>query len=79
MYNIIPVSFNTFSVTPNIRSIVYKYGMQNGGSPEDWDRMWDKYKIETVPQEQIKLLYGMANTHTMWLLVRYNSFTNVFQ
>ncbi|XP_048762432.2 glutamyl aminopeptidase-like [Ostrea edulis] len=62
---------NGESVTPNIRSIVYKYGMQNGGSPEDWDRMWDKYKIETVPQEQIKLLYGMANTQTMWLLVRY--------
>nr|XP_022316112.1 glutamyl aminopeptidase-like [Crassostrea virginica] len=59
------------SVTPNIRSIVYKYGMKNGGSPEDWDRMWNKYKVEVVPQEQIKLLYGMANTNTMWLLVRY--------
>lgn len=58
------------SVTPNIRSIVYKYGMKNGGSPEDWDRMWNKYKVEVVPQEQIKLLYGMANTNTMWLLVR---------
>lgn len=59
------------SVTPNIRSIVYKYGMMSGGTPEDWDKMWNKYKVETIPQEQIKLLYGMANTKTMWLLVRY--------
>ncbi|XP_061175207.1 glutamyl aminopeptidase-like [Saccostrea echinata] len=63
------------SVTPNIRSIVYKYGMQNGGSPEDWDKMWNKYKTETVPQEQIKLLYGMSKTPTVWLLVRYLEYT----
>lgn len=66
-----------YSVTPNIRSIVYKYGMMNGGSPEDWDTMWNKYKVETVPQEQIKLLYGMANTNTMWLLVRFVNFSHV--
>lgn len=66
-----------YSVTPNIRSIVYKYGMMNGGSPEDWDTMWNRYKVETVPQEQIKLLYGMANTNTMWLLVRFVNFSHV--
>lgn len=65
------------SVTPNIRSIVYKYGMMSGGTPEDWDKMWNKYKVETVPQEQIKLLYGMANTRTMWLLVRFVNFSHV--
>lgn len=66
------------SVTPNIRSIVYKYGMMSGGTPEDWDKMWNKYKVETVPQEQIKLLYGMANTRTMWLLVRFVNFSHVY-
>lgn len=52
--------------------------MMSGGTPEDWDKMWNKYKVETVPQEQIKLLYGMANTRTMWLLVRFVNFSHVY-
>lgn len=52
--------------------------MMSGGTPEDWDKMWNKYKVETVPQEQIKLLYGMANTKTMWLLVRFVNFSHVY-
>ena len=50
---------------------MYKYGMLEGGTESDWDHMWNKYTTETVPQEQIKLLYGLANTKQGWLLNRY--------
>ncbi|XP_053392868.1 glutamyl aminopeptidase-like [Mercenaria mercenaria] len=58
-------------ISPNIRTYVYKYGMSSGGTESDWDFMWDKYLQETVPQEKIKLLYGLANTKHIWLLNRY--------
>ncbi|KAL4239647.1 hypothetical protein ACF0H5_000454 [Mactra antiquata] len=58
-------------LSPNIRTYVYKYGMSTDGSEEDWDFMWNKYLTETVPQEKIKLLYGLANTKHIWLLNRY--------
>ena len=57
-----------FSISPNVRTYVYKYGMLEGGNQSDWDNMWNKYTNETVPQEQIKLLYGLANTKEVWLL-----------
>ncbi|KAK3089893.1 hypothetical protein FSP39_007417 [Pinctada imbricata] len=66
---------NDLSVSPNIRSLVYRYGMQSDGSAEDWDNLWNKYLTGTVPQEQIKLLYGMAHTRTVWLLVRFLEYT----
>ncbi|KAL3859955.1 hypothetical protein ACJMK2_010134, partial [Sinanodonta woodiana] len=61
----------SFSVPPNLRDYVYKYGMQNAGTEADWNKMWDKYMVETIPQERIKLLYGLANTKKIWLLNRY--------
>ncbi|XP_076074224.1 glutamyl aminopeptidase-like [Mytilus galloprovincialis] len=59
------------SVPPNLRSLVYNYGIQGSDSEEDWNFMWDKYTRETVPQEQIKLLYGLSRTRSVWLLRRY--------
>ncbi|KAL5018116.1 hypothetical protein ScPMuIL_003838 [Solemya velum] len=58
-------------IPPNLRSYVYKYGMQAQGGPNEWDKMWDKYVNETVPQEKIKLLYGLSRTKTKWLLERF--------
>lgn len=58
-------------ISPNIRTYVYKYGMSSEGTEADWDFMWDKYVTETVPQEKIKLLYGLAHTKQVWLLNRY--------
>lgn len=58
-------------LSPNIRTYVYKYGMSSHGTAEDWDVMFGKYMNETVPHEQVKLLYGLANTKHVWLLNRY--------
>lgn len=57
-------------VSPNVRSYVYKYGMRSSGREADWDAMWTKYEQETVPQERVKLLYGLAHTKELWLLNR---------
>lgn len=62
---------NGLSVPPNLRTLVYKYGMQNSDSVDDWNFMWNKYKTETVPQEKTKLLYGLSRSRTVWLLMRY--------
>lgn len=58
-------------LSPNIRTYVYKYGMSSGGTEADWDFMWNRFVAETVPQEQTKLMYGLANTKQVWLLNRY--------
>ncbi|KAK3612375.1 hypothetical protein CHS0354_031968 [Potamilus streckersoni] len=63
------------TVPPNLRDYVYKYGLQNAGTEADWDKMWAKYMVETIPQERIKLLYGLANTKEIWLLNRYLKYT----
>ncbi|XP_060595216.1 glutamyl aminopeptidase-like [Ruditapes philippinarum] len=62
-------------ISPNIRTYVYKYGMSSEGTESDWNFMWNKYLQETVPQEKIKLLYGLANTKHVWLLNRYLEFS----
>lgn len=71
MTNFWRISPLIYSISPNVRTYVYKYGMRSGGTEFDWDFMWNKYRNETVPQEKIKLLYGLANTKQVWLLNRY--------
>ncbi|XP_060068640.1 glutamyl aminopeptidase-like [Ylistrum balloti] len=62
-------------IPPNLRQLVYRYGMENAGTDEDWNAMWDKYTTETVPQEKTKLLYGLSRTKKVWLLSRYLGMT----
>lgn len=62
-------------VPPNLRLLVYRYGMESAGTDEDWNIMWEKYTTETVPQEKTKLLYGLSRTKKVWLLSRYLEMT----
>uniref|UniRef100_A0A8D8TSY1 Aminopeptidase n=2 Tax=Cacopsylla melanoneura TaxID=428564 RepID=A0A8D8TSY1_9HEMI len=43
-----------------LRGVVYRYGMETVG-PEMWDKMWAKFKEETNPQEQMKMLGGLGS------------------
>ncbi|ESO85815.1 hypothetical protein LOTGIDRAFT_130453 [Lottia gigantea] len=63
-------------VSPNLRTIVYRYGMAKVGTSDDWDQIWLKYKQETVPQERVKLLYALSQTKIVWLLTRYLEYAN---
>ncbi|KAK3612374.1 hypothetical protein CHS0354_031967 [Potamilus streckersoni] len=58
-------------IPPNLRSAVYTYGMMRSEKVSDWDFLWNRYLNEAVPQEKIKLLYGLAQTKETWLLVRF--------
>ncbi|XP_013411098.1 glutamyl aminopeptidase [Lingula anatina] len=55
---------------PNLRVMVYKYGSYRSGQ-EDWDKIWNKYEKENVPQEARRLLYALAQFKELWLLNRY--------
>ncbi|NXM69554.1 AMPE aminopeptidase, partial [Serilophus lunatus] len=60
-----------FSIAPNLRLIVYRYGMQNSGNETSWNYMFNKYQETTLAQEKEKLLYGLASVKDITLLDRY--------
>ncbi|XP_071953572.1 glutamyl aminopeptidase-like [Antedon mediterranea] len=57
--------------SPNLRSMIYRYGMEKAGNQNEWDFMWEGYLNATVSQERSRLLYGLARTRNVWLLCRY--------
>jgi len=58
-------------ISPNLRSLVYKYGMAARGSPETWEIMFKRYLDESNAQEKRKLLYGLAQIKEQWILHRF--------
>ncbi|XP_033100366.1 glutamyl aminopeptidase-like [Anneissia japonica] len=62
---------NGVRTSPNVRSLIYRYGMENAGGQAEWDMMWTQYVTATVSQERTRLLYGLARTRQVWLLCRY--------
>ncbi|XP_048453600.1 glutamyl aminopeptidase [Rhincodon typus] len=67
--------FNTWlaggHIPPNLRMIVYRYGMQKSGNLTSWEIMFKKYQETTLAQEKDKLLYGLASVEDVWLLDRF--------
>ncbi|XP_029972795.1 glutamyl aminopeptidase [Salarias fasciatus] len=55
-------------VPVNLRLLVYRYGMKNAGTPEKWEKMFQKYQETPLAQEKDKLLYGLASTEDIELL-----------
>uniref|UniRef100_A0A3Q4N789 Aminopeptidase n=1 Tax=Neolamprologus brichardi TaxID=32507 RepID=A0A3Q4N789_NEOBR len=58
------------SGTVNLRLLVYRYGMKNSGSEENWNIMLQRYKETSLAQEKDKLLYGLASVENVELLYR---------
>ena len=58
-------------IAPNLRSLVYKYGMLSVGGASTWDLMLERYLKETNAQEKRKLLYGLAQIREPWVLHRF--------
>ncbi|KFP72501.1 Glutamyl aminopeptidase, partial [Acanthisitta chloris] len=67
----IEVLFLYFSIAPNLRLTVYRYGMENSGNETSWDYMFQKYQETSLAQEKEKLLYGLASVKNITLLDRY--------
>jgi len=57
------------SITPGLRAIVYKYGMQQNGSA--WSQVFQRYMKETDPQEKIRLINCLAATKDSYVLQRF--------
>lgn len=57
---------------PDLREIVYYYGMQHVGKQEEWEKMWDLFVLEQDASEKTKLMFGLAAIKVPWLLKRYS-------
>lgn len=57
-------------VPANFRSLVYFYGIKNGGV-EEWDFAFKQFQKTTVASERRKILYGLAGASEPWILSRY--------
>ncbi|XP_071808617.1 aminopeptidase A-like [Asterias amurensis] len=62
---------NGSSISVNIRSHVYRFGMEEIGDQEAWDILWENYMNSDVASEKTKLRYALARTRQVWLLSRY--------
>jgi hypothetical protein len=60
-------------VPPDLRNLVYFYGILNGGV-EEWDFMWDQFMKTQVASEKYKLLYGLSAAREPWVVDRYLSY-----
>ncbi len=45
---------------PDLRNIIYYYGMQSVGNEEKWELVWEVYKNESDASEKAKLIYGLS-------------------
>ena len=57
------------SVPADLRSLVYFYGILNGGEKE-WNFAFKQYQNTTLGSERVKLLYGMAAIQEPWMIER---------
>ena len=65
---IITFQQNGTEIKPDLREIVYSYGMRAEGNQEVWKWMLDKYKVESNAQEKLKLLRGLTSIGEPWIL-----------
>lgn len=56
---------------PDIRALVYNYGMRHKGTEAEWDAMFQRFIAETDSTEKLKLMRGLAGVSSVWLLNRY--------
>ncbi|XP_073818649.1 aminopeptidase A-like [Musca autumnalis] len=56
---------------PDLREIIYYYGMQRVGKQQQWEQMWDIFVVESDASEKTKLMYGLSAIREPWILRRY--------
>ena len=55
-------------IDPNLREIVYRFGMKKVGDMGVWKWMLEKYRNESNAQEKQKLLLGLTSVSEPWIL-----------
>lgn len=56
---------------PDLRELVYYYGMFSAGNEERWFNMWNLFKAEPDAQEKAKLMYGLTAIQVPWILKQF--------
>lgn len=56
---------------PDIRSLVYYYGMSHVGEESEWNIMLQRFVDESNAVEKIKLMNGLAGVRSSWILKKY--------
>nr|XP_054773505.1 glutamyl aminopeptidase-like [Lytechinus pictus] len=62
---------NGSTVSPDLMSDMFQFGMQKVGGQEEWKVLFENYQKSDVSQERTRLLYGMAQTRIPWILADY--------
>ena len=70
------ITDQSFYIHPDIRALVYKYGMGETSDPGSWEIMFQRYLQETNAQQKKKLLYGLAFIKEPWVLQRFIRLAN---
>jgi len=58
-------------IPPNLRILVYRYGMQEKGDEASWNVMLNRFMNEQNAQEKRKLLSGLAYIRKPWILKQF--------
>ncbi|XP_046824209.1 glutamyl aminopeptidase-like [Vespa crabro] len=56
---------------PDIRGLIYYYGLHYAGSEAEWNLMFDKFVQETDSSEKLKLMRGLTGIRESWLLSKF--------
>lgn len=56
---------------PDLRDVVYYYGMVHSGNEEVWDQMWSIFTQEQDANEKAKLMEGLSAIQEPWILKRF--------
>lgn len=57
--------------SPDIRDVVYFFGLQQVNTEATWDQVWQLYLTEPDAQEKLKLMHSLAASKTPWIIQRY--------
>lgn len=56
---------------PDIRSVIYNYGMEMAGNETTWKQVWDLFVSELDAQEKVKLMSSLARVQDPSILSRW--------
>ncbi|XP_032666261.1 glutamyl aminopeptidase isoform X1 [Odontomachus brunneus] len=56
---------------PDIRQLIYYYGMYHVGDEAKWNVMFQRFVDETDSSEKLKLMIGLAGIRSSWILSKF--------
>ncbi|GFR93955.1 glutamyl aminopeptidase [Elysia marginata] len=60
----------TIPTSVNTRGTVYAYGLEQFGTDRDWESLWQRYLVESSPQEKERIMDALARARQPHLIMR---------